>query len=1574
MSIVEKLQKSRIELLDLGLRNSLLNHRKKAKQVRIIDELSNQIYKILVTDFKTMTFLPINGDDSRYEISDDSDEIILTEENEEDNKVKDRHTDTKLQTSYDVQNLQKKLLTIHMDSQTYIEEQGVNILFLALGFMYWFESDNSNEERRAPLILVPVELKRTDVKEKFKLTYAGEDLSENLSLYEKLRTEFNIKLPPYEFDEDFSVQEYFKRCREKIAYMKNWKIEENEITLGFFSFGKFLMYKDLEAENWFNEDESIGNEIINAILSESGFEKEQSIFPEDVFLDDKIKPGELFLVMDADSTQTSAIIDVKNNNHLVIQGPPGTGKSQTISNIIANALGNNKTVLFVSEKMAALEVVKRRLDYVGIGDSALELHSHKTNKKEVLKELHRTLYLGRPETVDYDDKIVELKQYQKELNEYVRTVNTSLPNSSMSFVQALGTIRKIRQKNVELISFGYENMQNWNEENYKRAFLKIEKLSNFLGYIGNPSKHIFFGSLLQEFVPSMKDKLIRLFNDFRKAYTELLESENELLSSLDTKQSENFKDSTRILDSVQTILEVPDFKDLVLDNILWKDSPLEVVRYLETQSAIQKFIITYKGWKIESVQKLELEIILEDLKDFEGKWWKIFSSRYKKRKSEIKSLYRKNKLPSEHKNLVKIVTDFISYSKQLKLKNRLENNVASILNNPEIQENIDWINSLEKAKWYLDVIKKIEDGYLSEKVLENFNSTQINKDHFVRLKDFHEKYKRSKSAILSFLEFSNEIGIDPLSQKSYSEQSQLINKWNLEVESLNQIVTLNQIFNEIIDDDLRFILDVVMDNDPEQVSLIDSFIYTWLNGLIEKEYLANPVLKKFNKIEFENEIEKFIRIDKELKHYNQQKLAAIHYKRIPSLNNSAGQVNIINREINKKRRHMPIRQLMLQAGDAIQALKPVFMMSPMSIATYIPPASIKFDLVVFDEASQVKPVDAFGALLRGKQSVVVGDSKQLPPTSFFDSLSEGEEEDYDYIGDLESILTLFLAKGVNEKMLKWHYRSKHHSLIAFSNYEFYDNKLFIFPSPDNSNDIKGLTFHYHPGTFYDRGKTRTNSEEARIIAEAALHHAKSKPQMTLGIVAFSVAQRDAITFQLENLRKKDLSCEHFFNESENTNEPFFIKNLENVQGDERDVIFISIGYGKTKEGYMAMSFGPLNREGGERRLNVLITRARMNLHIFSNFLDSDIDTERTNSRGVIALKHFLKYAKTSILEQPYNTNKEPDSPFEESVLKDLKNHGIDAEPQVGTAGFFIDIGIIDPQNKGNYILGVECDGASYHSSRSARDRDRLRQEVLEGLGWNIYRIWSTDWFKDSDGEFKRLLEAIEEAKSNNQTSQNNSGSGHSKKKVIKRELHNKQEVLAKSHKVTSYEISKFRIRYANYELHEIPVDILADLIVKIVHIESPIHIDMLIQRCVIAAGLKRAGNRINLAIKNAVSRATRLSLVKRNGSFIWDIDMKVPKIRDRSQLENSSKKIEWIAPEEIQLILLKIILKSFSIPRDELIQNSSFELGYKRTTDNISNVINNEIKRLIRNRIIIDLDNILKLNNAITDKHPLGAY
>ncbi|MGH8759993.1 MAG: DUF3320 domain-containing protein, partial [Burkholderiales bacterium] len=636
----------------------------------------------------------------------------------------------------------------------------------------------------------------------------------------------------------------------------------------------------------------------------------------------------------------------------------------------------------------------------------------------------------------------------------------------------------------------------------------------------------------------------------------------------------------------------------------------------------------------------------------------------------------------------------------------------------------------------------------------------------------------------------------------------------------------------------------------------------------------------------------------------------------------------------------------------IQAIKPVFMMSPMSIATFLPARSVDFDLVVFDEASQVKPVDAFGAVLRARQLVVVGDSKQLPPTSFFDSLaSEGDSDDDDeaaLTADMESILGLVVAQGAPQRMLRWHYRSRHESLIALSNKEFYESRLVVFPSPESTKKGLGLVFHHLKDTAYDRGRSRTNRKEAHAVAQAAMHHARTTPHLTLGVAAFSLTQAEAIIDELERLRSADPVAEAFF--SRHPFEPFFVKNIESVQGDERDVILISVGYGKDEHGYLSMSFGALNGSGGERRLNVLITRARLSCEVFSNLTHDDIDLARTQARGVAALKAFLKFAATGILDVPDAGRSEQDSVFEEQVANALERAGHKLVAQVGSGGFRIDLAVVDPERPGRYLLGIECDGATYHSSRSARDRDRLREQVLVSLGWRIHRIWSTDWFTNPDSELERALKAIDEARAwrpDQEAAAQAAASAPVEAPSLTRNESRGDDELIAAPVGKPYQVAKVELHLNGCALHELPESQFAPVIAEVVRIESPVHVSEVIRRVADAGGVKRVGPRIEAAIMAGVRRTSSDGVIVIQGDFLWRPKGKV-ELRDRSGLPTMARKIELIAPEEIAVGVRQVVRTAYGIDEVDIPVAVARLLGFARTSEDITATIASSVRQLIK--------------------------
>ena len=547
---------------------------------------------------------------------------------------------------------------------------------------------------------------------------------------------------------------------------------------------------------------------------------------------------------------------------------------------------------------------------------------------------------------------------------------------------------------------------------------------------------------------------------------------------------------------------------------------------------------------------------------------------------------------------------------------------------------------------------------------------------------------------------------------------------------------------------------VAIENIRLDVKKIDVAFWASIYGYLAKEiFREEQWIKSFNGASHEEVRRQFCEYDRKILELQRQKIASkVNQNTIPPGVRGAKardytELALIKKESNKKTRHIPIRQLIKRAGKALVALKPCFMMSPLSVAQYLEPGIIEFDLVVMDEASQIKPEDALGAIARGKQIVIVGDPKQLPPTSFFDKTNfDIEDEDQTIIEESESILEAMLS-NCKTRRLRWHYRSRHEDLIKFSNYKFYDGDLVVFPSPHSKSPEFGIKFTHVPKGCFVKQR---NVEEAEITAQAVRNHFLSNPKETLGVVAMNQQQSEQIKRSIEELTKQDPLFRKTHEANSSNAEPLFIKNLENVQGDERDVIYISCTYGPMEPGgRIAQRFGPINGKDGWRRLNVLFTRSKKRMHVFSTMKAEDIILTGSSGRGVVALKNFLAFARTGHIEQAVITDKEPDSDFEIDVMNRLANHGYQCKPQVGVAGFYIDLSVIDPEMPGRYLMGVECDGATYHSSKSARDRDRLRQEILEGLGWTIRRIWSTDWFKNPEATLILILDELKKLQKQN---------------------------------------------------------------------------------------------------------------------------------------------------------------------------------------------------------------------------------
>lgn len=669
-----------------------------------------------------------------------------------------------------------------------------------------------------------------------------------------------------------------------------------------------------------------------------------------------------------------------------------------------------------------------------------------------------------------------------------------------------------------------------------------------------------------------------------------------------------------------------------------------------------------------------------------------------------------------------------------------------------LAETLSWAEGITKNR--LIASSKLSNVLLAKEARKNFHEVQA---LLGQVKKLRTEIETTLGRLNEYGEFSGKGLHEPLKPNPAKLQVEnFLNRMRIASECLDAVLPWSKYHLErkqIKEAGLKDFVEGLENQNipPELIGPLFEFVsYRSIGRRIYENF---PELDGFAGTEHQQKRKEFMSLDSEIISLNGQGFAYEIQKGRKVPNGVSGmraadrtELQLLYHELGKKTRHLPIRQLIKRAGKAVQALKPCFMMGPMSVAQYLEQGAVEFDMVVMDEASQLRPEDALGALARGKQLVVVGDPKQLPPTNFFDRLVDGGDEDEDdspaVLTGSESILDICQQLFHPVRTLRWHYRSQHQSLIDFSNHHFYGGKLVVFPSPYERNNRLGVRYRYISKGAY---KDRQNVPEAQRVADAAIEHMMHYPEESLGIVTLNQTQRDLIEDLLDKKIRNIDEAQAFVAKWEAEGWPFFVKNLENVQGDERDAIFISTTFGKViGTDKVRQNFGPISRPDGWRRLNVLFTRARRKVDLFTSMQPEDIIIDEKSPAGTKALRNYLDFAKRGILTTTDVTGREPDSDFEISVGDMLRSRGYEVVPQLGVAGFFIDLAVRNPDRPGEFLAAIECDGATYHSSNSARDRDRIRQTILESLGWDgrIWRVWSTDWFYEPRRETERLLEFL----------------------------------------------------------------------------------------------------------------------------------------------------------------------------------------------------------------------------------------
>ena len=1467
-----------------------------------------------------------------------------------------------IQTNYDFEALSKRLKATTRDARNHIEEKGVNILYLALGSLNWAEDNNREDIRKSPLILIPISISNDRGTQKFFFKCEEEDLGalDNMTLRQKLNADYAIDLPAFNSDEEsFSLDRYFEQVENLIDNKVGWSVDRNEAVISFFNFNKLVMFEDLDESKWTDENNS-WSDLIEILLDpqvQFKGESAQSMGDED-FVEDFVESSEPTTVIDADSSQIKAILDVRNGKNLVIQGPPGTGKSQTITNIIADSIRQNKTVLFVAEKMVALEVVSNKLKDLGLDALALELHSNKGKKKEFYDDLAKVMEMGKPlkpkafrdhtkmEILNFD----ELNSISKELNSYMTAVNKK-SESGWTVREIYGHLLKASQS-LENGTFPdyLEDKESknsksliLNKDELEKIIYAIDALNDHFKKMGEPKDHPFFGTGLTTLNFTDKKSIDSLINNCIEEFETLKLNKKNVYEVLKNKEF--------LIENLKNLHEEyersPSFSNVNFESI----DKFDLSEFIEVQKTFHELIkikdkykkvLSSKAWGKNFSKEL---VELKKGKN-KGGIVNFFNADLKNAVKSVQGAYKAN--PEKNiKELIKTI-DAIEKTKSLVKKIKLyDTKGALFFTSIWASENSDYSRLTELASFFAD------DSMHHKDEIIHLQKNKISFANFSKLVNALNtsitKHEKSLAPIKEILKYKDSFSLEDIGNKLPSLKAALNG------DAFEQWASYLRIRKNL--DDLRFswVVDILEKWRDEDGQVKDWFIVKVMEAHLNIAHEEYPVLNSFELANYDNLWKKFKELDSLMHQARRYEIMENHYQQVSqAAGGTLGNTGLIKQQINKKRLKLPIRKIMQDAGDTIQKLKPIFMMSPLSLASFIKPKSVHFDLVIFDEASQVPAVDALGAVLRGSQLVVVGDSKQMPPTSFFDSVQDTDDEESYYenykeegaFKDIESILALMESQGAPKKLLKWHYRSKYKSLISACNHLSYDNRLVLIPAADEKVDGNGFSLKYIPDSSYDRGGTRTNQKEAQAVAKAVLEHAKNSPELTLGVVAFSLAQRNCLEDEIEALSNTNPELSHFV--TAHGIEKLFVKNLESVQGDQRDVILISIGYGKTKEGFLSQSFGPINREGGERRLNVLMSRAKIKMVIFSNFKSDDI---KSNPKvlGIQHLKHFMKYAETGIQDIPTLEGGDFDSEFERQVHDKLVQRGYEIDIQVGSAGFLIDLAVKHSKKEGAYSLAIECDGAAYHSSYSARERDILRQAVLEDRGWVFHRIWSTQWFKNPDAEIEKVIEAIDQAESESiqpiQTKEEN---------IIERADSKIIDFDVKKYKepdwVIPYETHPIRFMgskdYSSlYSYYFSENDDVINYLYELVSIEGPINLELIIRRLRMALDLGSAGSKFEKFVKehlksefyvNRVGQGDKKFFYKNNIAYFGLNSEDFPStVRSREALPAAERDFKFIPFIEVYVAIKKRTQGTSGVDWAELSKVIAKDFGYKQCSQNM---------------------------------------
>ena len=1275
-----------------------------------------------------------------------------------------KHTDKFIQTLMFKEELDSYLKTIRRISKSSQAESGVNPLYLCFGFLEWKEKSSADKTLKSPILMAQVEFDEDKKKAELQIKMSDTPITINQTLNEKLKANFNVELPQLEFDEEdnFDIEKYLSKIQKKIDNM-GWLVKRTG-TFGIYNAHHMPIYNDI---NEIIENDNASSLLEKILVGSDKESSQDSVALYDIDkkeIEDNIPP----MICDADVSQHSAVMDALSGNSFVIKGPPGTGKSQTITNIISSLMFKGKKVLFVAQKQAALDVVRNRLEEVGLSNYIVETFSAKLNKKSLMESIAKRIDTDQPwKAYDYTKKIDKFRECKSELNLYTEILNSKFAQTETNVHDVIWDLYDI--KDVTNINGLYEHIttdvKKITQLELDADIENIINLRDNYQELFNEDAEIKSNLLKIKKIPNTPFERDELSNDIKDIKNDLDEY-NHKKTNIDNTFSDvdvtAIQKHNKIIDKFIQTDNLSSLKDWKIFNVFSdKDSKKILDKLNEISNQVQKLsndLDNYTNqlnhddkFAANTVINTSIQQINKSISVFKkSNILSFFNSEYRKANNLYKKLF-KNTSFFENKiiPLEKLYKARVSYEERL--ENLANENHKLQKNKDELSiEDIEtkkYINQLivnnHEFKNFNESIENIDDNFLNT-IHNNEKNVQLLKD----FNNFNEQLNHKINAI------SNALGISD--DYSFDEQVKIINSINESSISLNEFMDYLREISDERNSRFKeyFVAYISMNIDT---SFIEKYYKNIIRTLQHREiYKLFPRFDKYTHTKINKLRSQLKSTDADLKAVTKSKfIYEIYESNNAPQGKSSGRVKektemgLLNHICRKSRTQITMRHMFKQSFNSVTSIKPCTMMSPLTVSQLLPLGDENYDTVIIDEASQMKPEYAIGAMARTKQLIVVGDQKQLPPARDFESKFNDEDDEDDIVE--ESILDLALTVLHPARELLFHYRSRHQDLIKFSNAKFYKN-LLIPTTASLDNIDKGIKYLYLEDATYTTGNTGmggTNFLEAERAVDEAINIMKTRPDESVGIATMNIKQANYIEDLMDKKRTEDRDVNNYIKkwiESDSKVNQFFVKNLANVQGDERDVIIVSTLFGPDSiSGQIRQTFGPIVQAGGQRRLNVLFTRAKNQLILVTSLKSTDIKVEENSHEGKRIFKEYLAYAESDDREIQVGevTGREVESPFQQWAIDVIESiPGFTADWEIGVKGFRIDIGVRHEDYPQGYLLAVETDGASYHSSKSARDRDYLRQKILESHGWDFYRIWSTDWINNPVSTKEKLVTEI----------------------------------------------------------------------------------------------------------------------------------------------------------------------------------------------------------------------------------------